>query len=336
MIQFQWWWMVVIAPLPWLLARLPTPMPAAAREPDNPPTVAIRVPFYQLARSAVEPLAVGRSTPDRMRKVLFAVAWLTLVAGAMRPQWIGEPIAVAGKARDLLLAIDISPSMQETDLILNDRQVSRLRVVKQVVSDFLKARSGDRVGLILFGAQPYVQAPLTHDTQTVGQLLKEADLGMAGNATAIGDAMGLAIKRLRNRPAASRVLILLTDGANTGGEVAPERAAELAAEAGVKIYTIGIGADEVLRRSLFGMRRENPSADLDEALLQSIASRTGGAYFRARSTGELELIYEQINQLEPVEQKERFYRPVAEYYWLPALLATGALLVLRARGEVET
>jgi Ca-activated chloride channel family protein len=332
MIRFEWWWLFVLLPLPWLLARL-----EAYQRLRRKTTVqayipaAVRVPFYALAVSTVSHASSRPSgTQSRRLKLLMLLTWLGLIAAIMRPQWVGEPIAQTSRARDLMLAIDISPSMQETDLILENRQVPRLTVVKQVISQFLEAREGDRIGLILFGAQPYIQAPLTYDRTTVNLLLQEAGLGMAGNATAIGDAIGLAIKRLRSRPADSRILILLTDGANTAGEVSPEQAATLAAEAGIKIYTIGVGADEILRRSLFGMRKENPSADLDEQLLQAIAQTTGGDYFRAKSTGELEFIYEAINQLEPVEQAARFFRPTTEYFWIPALFSMTVFLIWQA------
>lgn len=323
MLNFAWWWCALLIPLPyWIMQR-------RRREREQEPvTLAVRVPFFNEARNAAEGRSLRNRSGMRWRQVMLWLIWISLVSGLMRPQWVGDPIAQSSKGRDLLLAIDISPSMQETDLLINNRQVPRLQVVKRVAGEFIRAREGDRVGLILFGALPYIQAPLTYDRVTVDQLLQEAGLGMAGNATAIGDAIGLAIKRLRERPAESRVMILLTDGANTGGEVSPEQAAKLAAEAGVKIYTIGIGADEVLRRSLFGMRRENPSADLDEDLLKSIAKQTGGDYFRAKSTGELEMIYESINQLEPIEQAERYFRPITEYHWIPALFCLLGLAIL--------
>lgn len=210
-------------------------------------------------------------------------------------------------------------------MVLQGYQTDRLTALKQVVSDFLKQRDGDRVGLILFGAKPYIQAPLTFDLATVEQLLYESQIGLAGNATAIGDAIGLAIKRLRDRPAEARVMVLLTDGAELGSEVDPIKAAELAKEAGLRIYTIGLGADEAYRAGLFGRQRYNPSADLDESLLRHIAQSTGGEYYRARSTSELELVYEAINQLEPVMQDGRIFRPVTEYYWVPLI---GALILL--------
>ncbi|ABC31477.1 uncharacterized protein containing a von Willebrand factor type A (vWA) domain [Hahella chejuensis KCTC 2396] len=316
MLTLAWPWLLLALPLPWLIRK-------RRKNNEEGRNLALRVPFYQQAARVLEGAdASSSSAPSgRWSAILQVLAWTLLVVAVCRPQWQGEPIPMDYEARDLLLAVDISPSMQETDLQLKGNQATRLDVVKSVVTDFIQVRQGDRLGLILFGAQPYIQAPLTYDLVTVGELLNEATLGIAGNATAIGDAIGLGIKRLRERPADSRVLVLLTDGANTGGEVSPEQAAKLAADAGIKIYTVGVGADEIIRRGIFGYRKENPSADLDETLLQSIADETDGQYFRARNTGELELIYESINQLEPIKQQQRFFRPTTEWYWGPLLVA---------------
>jgi len=207
--------------------------------------------------------------------------------------------------------------MEVQDLQLNGQAATRLHVVKNVVSKFVEQRNGDRIGLILFGSEPYVQSPLTFDTTTVNTLLQEAFLGMAGRATAIGDALALGVKRLRQRPEQSRVLILMSDGTNNAGEIPPEKAAQLAAQENIKIYTIGIGADEMLQRSLFGSVRVNPSEDLDEEMLNLLADLTDGQYFRARNTEELDDIYNLINSLEPVEQETKSFRPTkALYYWL--------------------
>ena len=232
--------------------------------------------------------------------------------------------------RDLMLLVDISPSMDERDMVIQGRSINRLQAVKRVLDQFIDRREGDRLGLVLFGTQPYVQAPLTFDRETVRTLLLEAGLGMAGRATAIGDAVGLAVKRLRDRPQEQRVAILLTDGANTAGEVSPDKATEIAAAAGVRLYTIGIGADSMIQRGLLGSRRVNPSRDLDEALLTRMAEQTGGRYFRARSLPELEMIYDSIDQLEPIEQEGQFYRPVTELYVWPAGTAVALWLLLSA------
>jgi Ca-activated chloride channel family protein len=206
--------------------------------------------------------------------------------------------------------------------------VSRVEAVRQVGADFISNRTGDRLGLILFGSNAYVQSPLSFDTATVKQFLSEAQIGFAGSETAIGDAIGLAVKRLKERPAESRVLILLTDGQDTASSVKPLEAAQLAASLDIRIYTIGIGADAMtlpgLFGSSFGSRRVNPSAELDEAGLREIARITGGQYFRARDPQELVKIYQLLDQLEPVEQATSVHRPRQALGYIPLL---GALLL---------
>lgn len=329
MITLAWWPVLLLLPLPALLKRLRRVSEKSGSDTahsDNSTLSALRVPFYRQA------LAAGHldqhQAPPRWSQLMAWLAWAALIAALARPQWVGEAVPVTQNARDLFLAIDLSPSMQEEDMVWRNRRTTRLNVTKAVVSDFIAQREGDRIGLILFGSQPYIQAPLTFDLKTVETLLREAAPGMAGDSTAIGDAIGLAVKRLQERPRDQRLLVLLTDGRNTSGEVSPQEAAKQAAQRDIRIHTIGVGSDEPVRRGLFGMPR-NPSADLDEALLKEVATLTGGQYFRARSTGELEMVYEVINQLEPVEQDARLYRPVTEYYWVLLLTALGLGLTSR-------
>jgi len=230
--------------------------------------------------------------------------------------WIGDQVSLPVSGRDLMMAVDLSGSMETADFIINRTQVDRLTAVKNVAGEFIERRQGDRIGLILFGKRAYVQTPLTFDRTTVKYMLHESEIGLAGKETAIGDGIGLAVKRLRDRPVESRVLILLTDGANTAGEVEPLKAAELAKTIGLKIYTIGVGADSMEMQSFFGTRRVNPSADLDEETLTKIASLTGGAYFRAKDTRGLEAIYEKLDALEPAIQDAETLRPEkALFYW---------------------
>ncbi len=232
--------------------------------------------------------------------------------------------------RDLMLAVDLSDSMRISDFKIADREVNRLTATKYVASQFIERRVGDRLGLVLFGSQAYLQTPLTFDTRTVNQLLQESAIGLAGERTAIGDAIGLALKRLDQSPQTSRVLVLMTDGANTAGEVTPIKAAQLAAERELKIYTIGIGADEQIKSTWFGVRKINPSAQLDEATLKTIANSTGGRYFRARDTEELEQIYQLLDELEPLGFDQQSLRPVhALFYWpLAAALILASLIYL--------
>lgn len=325
MMAFQWPWLSLILPLPFLVRWL---LPAKPQTQQ----AALIVPFLDdLPTNGPTPFSSQQRWPIR----LAAFAWIFLVIACTRPQWLGEPLELAVNGRDLMLAVDVSGSMEEKDFVINDKRYDRLTATKYVVSDFVKRRVGDRIGLILFGTQAYLHVPLTFDRQTVETLLNEAFIGITEDEpqTSIGDAIGLAVKRLQDENNDSRVLILLTDGANTAGELSPLKAAEIAVEHHLKIYTIGIGADEILVRSLFGTRRVNPSADLDEKTLQAIADTTGGRYFRARNTEELEQIYQILDQLEPVEKDKQFFRPRSELYVWPlafsmaftALLAVGRL-----------
>jgi Ca-activated chloride channel family protein len=310
-----WPWLLLLAPVPWLLRIL---LPAS-RAGDFQ---ALKVPWFG-------EVAGGRA--DWMKRPWLALVatlvWLLLVFAASRPQWVGEIESMPVTGRDLLLAVDISGSMDTQDMILDRNAVNRLKVVKKVAGEFIQRRHGDRVGLVLFGSRAYLQTPLTFDTETTAILLDESEIGLAGRETAIGDAIGLAVKRLRDDAASDRVLVLLTDGANTSGEVQPLQAAEFAARDGLTVYTVGVGADEMMVQDFFGSRVVNPSADLDEDTLRTIAERTGGRYFRARDAEGLEKIYEILDELEPVESDVEIIRPVDElFYWPMGLAYVVALL----------
>jgi len=333
MFEFIWPWMFWLLPLPLLSWVL---IPKAEKK-----LPALLVPFY----SELEGRQLDNDLdPWRWVKLcLLSLIWLTLITASARPLWIGEPVSLPASGRDLLLAVDISGSMKTADMIVEDKQIPRLLVVKAVVGEFVNRRKNDRLGLVLFGSQAYLQVPLTFDRKTVKQLLDEAQLGFAGEKTAIGDAIGLAIKRLRDRPAESRVLILLTDGANTAGEVSPLQAAELAKQTKVKIYTIGVGATEMKTAGVFGTgfgsRTINPSADLDEETLQTIADKTGGQYFRARNPEELAKIYQILDKLEPIEQDQETFRPQKSLFYWPlgiALFITLGLLSFYAIRSLYT
>lgn len=326
MISFEWPWLALLLPLPYLVYKLARPV-GDRRE------AALRVPFLD---DFVD--ETGRSPElrsSRWMTLLAAVAWALLIMAAMRPQWLGDFIDFPVSGRDLIMAVDLSGSMQEEDFLLKGQRVDRLTATKFVAGDFIDRRIGDRIGLILFGERAYLQAPLTLDRETVKTLLYESAIGLAGRATAIGDAIGLAVKRIRQRENANRVLILLTDGANSAGEVEPIEAARLAAREGLKIYTIGVGADEMVVDFFFGTRKINPSADLDEKTLTEIADMTGGQYFRARDTTELDKIYAILDELEPVERDVRRFRPRKSlYYWPLALsLALTTMLLLYRYGR---
>jgi Ca-activated chloride channel homolog len=325
MIHFQWFWLICLLPLPLLIRYL---LPAAAIQEE----AALKVPFLDDFPSA-ETHSI-RAAEKSWRLWLAAAAWLLLILAVMRPQWLGEPIEQTVSGRDLMLAVDLSESMTAQDFILRDQQVDRLTAIKAIATDFINRRVGDRLGLVLFGTQAYLQTPLTFDRKTVATLLDEAVIGLAGEATAIGDAIGLAVKRLQNTPANSRVLILLTDGANTAGEVSPLKAAELAASYKLKIYTIGVGADEMIVPGFFGARKVNPSVDLDEKTLTAIADKTGGKYFRAKNTEELNQIYQLLDQLEPVEKDKQYFRPRSELYFYPLAFALLIAAALALQNEV--
>ena len=232
---------------------------------------------------------------------------------------------------DLMLAVDVSGSMEARDMVINNSQLSRFEVMKVVISDFAERRVGDRLGLILFAANAYIQTPLTFDRSTVATLINELQIGMIEeSATAIGDAIGLSVKHLRERPESNRVLILLTDGVNNAGAISPIQAGELAAQESIKIYTVGMGADSLVQRSFQGTRSINPSAELDEENLTRIAESTGGRYFRARNVEDLVAIYEELDTLEPIEQDEQTFRPINMlFYWpLGAAVVLSFLLAL--------
>ena len=315
MIHFEWPWMLLVLPLPWLLARM---MP-----PARPHGAALFLPFADAVAGAAAPEAHGLS---RARKVLFALIWLLLLLAAVRPQWLGDPLPVPTTGRRLLLAVDVSGSMSTQDMAGN---ANRLQVVQKVAGDFIRRRSGDQVGLILFGTQPYLQAPLTPDLNTVGKFLNEAMVGIAGQQTAIGDAIGLALKRLRDDTdkaghKGEMVLILLTDGSSNAGAMPPQEAAKMAATAGLRIYTIGVGSND--QTGFFGMSVGN--SDLDEDTLKFIAKTTGGEYFRATDVKNLEKVYARIDQLEPSDARQQWYRPRDE--WFPWPLGAALLLSLPA------
>lgn len=324
MYELAWPWFALLLPLPWLLRWT---IPTAKKSQQ----AALRVPFFETLQQLNAGAHGAPSTHLSNKSWLPILIWCCMVMAVVRPQWLGEAVATPLTGRDLLMAVDVSGSMEIPDLSLSGEQVDRLSVVKEVGGDFIKQRLGDRVGLVLFGTQAYLQTPLTHDRHTVSQMLNESQIGIAGKATAIGDAIGLSIKRLRDRPDQSRVLILLTDGDNTAGEVDPREAAQLAADNNIKIYTIGLGADRMEIPGFFGNRVVDPSADLDEKLLEEIAILTGGRYFRAKESAQLSEIYQLLDQLEPSEGESEYYRPRVELYAWPLGVAMLLSLLLAWR-----
>jgi len=326
MISFQWLWVFLILPLPLLARALLPPAP-------TPKAGALKVPFFRelAAAGLITPRGAG---PRWGRLALLSLIWLLLVTAAARPTYVGPPVPVPVEGRDLMLAVDLSGSMARQDFAVGGIPMDRLSVVKSVADQFIARRAGDRVGLILFSTRAYVQAPLTFDRNVVRELLASSSIGMTGQETAIGDAIGLAIKTLRNRPADQRVLVLLTDGANTAGMLDPIQAAALAAREQVKIYTIGVGSDP---RALNPFLLNVPS-EIDEDALRKIADITGGHYFRARDVVALAGIYADIDRLEPVAGDPLYLNATtALFQWplgaalaLSLLLGAGLLLPARA------
>jgi len=319
MFELEWPWALLFFPLPFFIWYF---LPASGTRQQ----AALRVPFMQDFDSLNSSLHKVKA--KIWLNMLAILCWILLVLATARPLWVGEQIELPVSGRDLMLAVDLSGSMQVEDFRIEGQAVDRLTATKYVARDFIRDRQGDRLGLILFGRNAYLQTPLTFDLTTVNTLLMESAIGLAGKETAIGDAIGLAIKRLKDKKDSSRVLILLTDGANTAGEITPLKAAELAANHGLKIYTIGIGADEMVRESFFGKQRINPSQDLDEKTLTAIAEKTGGQYFRARDTKELTEIYQLLDDLEPVEVDTQTLRPEKSLFMWPLAIALLLALII--------
>lgn len=254
---------------------------------------------------------------NRTQWLPLVLIWLALVFSISNPVWYGEPVEQTLEGRDILLAVDISGSMRLKDMTLQGRYVDRLTAAKSVISQFVAKRQGDRLGLILYGSNAYMHVPLTTDLKTLNTLLYESRIGFAGNETAIGDAIGLGLKRLHELKHDQRMMILLTDGNNSAGAMEPLEAANIAAEQGLKIYTIGVGSRQGLR-ALFG-----GSSGVDESTLTQIAQLTGGQHFTATDTAELEQIYQYIDALEPTPDQAESIRPQRSLAWYGLLAALG-------------
>ncbi len=302
MIDFTWWWAWLLLPIPLIIYWL---LPVA----QSGDLRALYLPFF----SALLQSDSGRRRYTPYKVILCSCAWILLIASIARPIWLGEltPIAVVG--RNIMLAVDISESMQQQDFWYSNRSITRLTAVKAVAGSFIEQRAQDRIGLVLFGSNAYLQTPLTFDVKTVNYFLQEAVSGLAGRTTAIGDAIGLSIKHLKHYEDEERVLVLLTDGSNNAGVLSPLEAAELAAQTGIRIYTIGVGPRP--RQSLFSQS----SGGIDEQTLHTIADTTDGRYFRAHDLNELSKIYSLIDQLEPSASEDESHRPVRELYFIPLL-----------------
>lgn len=318
-VSFAWPWLLLVLPLPWL-ARMLLP-------PARDASAALRVPYG----SRLDPIAAAGRVGGRgaALPLLAWLAWALLCIAAARPQQLGAPVAPPQAGRDLMLAVDLSGSMGDEDMELGGRLVDRLTAAKAVIAGFLDRRAGDRIGLVVFGQRAYALAPMTLDLDSVRRQLDDSVVGLAGRETALGDAIGLAVKRLAQQRSGQRVLVLLTDGVNTAGMLDPLKAAELARDNGVRIHAVAFGGSGG-GISVFGLPIRLPGGgdDVDEATLQRVAALTGGKAFRARDAGELAGIYAEIDRLEPVARAAQPVRPRIERYPWP--LAAALLCALLA------
>lgn len=305
MLAFYWPWLLLLLPLPLLIKRI------------NIDSAGGHLQLPGIATTMTHSNAVNQ----KVSRKRYWLMWTFLLLAIARPQWLGDPIELPAKGRDLMMAVDLSGSMQIEDMVINGQTVNRFTLIQHVLSDFIERRKGDRLGLILFADHAYLQAPLTLDRRSVATFLDDAQIGLVGKQTAIGEAIALAVKRFDKVDESNRVLILLTDGSNNAGNIDPEVAAQIAAKRNVTIYTIGVGAEILERRTIFGKERINPSMDLDEEQLKKLASITKGRYFRARNSEELNSIYQEIDKLEPVSRDQLSYRPKSELFYWPLLMS---------------
>ena len=326
MIQVAYPWELLATPLPFIFRYI---LPKTHDDIVS----GLKIPFFERISNI---FGSSHSSYPKLSylKYLAAIIWILIVISGSGIQWLGKPLPVEQSGRELLLAIDLSGSMQTPDMETNGQYQTRIDIVKDVAHDFIDNRTGDRLGLILFGSQAYLQTPLTFDRHTITSMLDDATIGLAGQQTAIGDAIGLSIKKLIDYPSGDKALILLTDGGNNAGVLQPIDAAKLAQKEHIKIYTIGIGASQITIPGMFGPRTINPSSDLDVNTLKEVASITGGKFFRAEDGDSLRNIYATINQLEPVKANSVVVRPITPFYpWSLglALILSFLLLTLKTR-----
>jgi len=340
MFEFLWPYMVLLLPLP-LLVRLfwPRFVRPGQEIPSEGQRTTLLHPALTRLETSFKTHRPRTAIAGKLQALLLALLWTALTLTAMRPQLLEPHTEIKSEGYDLMLSIDTSRSMTALDFSSEGRPVSRMAVVKGVMGKFIENRPGDRVGLVIFGNQAFVQSPLTLDLRAARQILDQIEPGMAGNATAMGDAIGLSVKKLRERPEGSRVLLLVTDGENTAGLIPPMDAARLARREGIRIYAIGVGSNqkEVMIRSSDGQYRSESDIGLNEEALQHIAESTGGAYFRATNTSALEEISERINALEKTEaDSHTVLIPYPLYRWpLAAALLMLLLLGLFPEGRIR-
>lgn len=328
MINFEWPWMILLLLLPlgrWLLERQRQDKYGDRQERQ----VTLLHPALGDLQEAFHARNPGRPIGSRLLRLFMTLVWVGLTLALMRPQWLEPHTEERTEGYDLMVAVDASHSMEALDFTVEGKQVSRMQVVKGVMGRFIEGRQNDRVGLIIFGSQAFVLSPLTLDRQAVSHLLEDLVPRIAGDGTAMGDALGLGVKKLRERPQGSRVLVLIADGENTAGAIPPLEAAHLAAREGTRIYAIGVGSNKEEVPIMEGGRLVTRSdLGFDEEVMREIAQVSGGAYFRATDTKALENIYQRIDELEKTQVESRTVMiPYPLYRW-PLVVALFALLLL--------
>lgn len=325
MFHFHFPWVALLLPLPlllrWLLPTLPNSKPKGTAE--------IKFPAAHRLKNSFTDFQAIPKRKDPMFSWLLLISWTLLIIALMQPENVDRFRQVRNKGYDLMMAVDISASMKALDFSTRDKTVSRLDVTKEVVVNFINGRQGDRLGLILFGQNAYLHVPLTLDIASVKRMLNDCAVpGMAGSATAIGDAIGMGVRTLREQPPGSRVLILLTDGEDNASSIPPLEAAKLAKQYGIRIYTIGIGKKGMVPfPNPFGGYSVG-EVSIDEELLSEIAKETGGQYFSATDPIMLSSVYAKIDELEKSEAQETLFLIREPLYQYPLTLSLFALLIL--------
>lgn len=326
MFELAFPWAFLALPIPvviwFLLPRVPLELPAA-----------LKVPFFDGIAAIFE--KPNSSNAQQVNRIWLFLIWALLLIALSGPRWVGAPMPLEREGRNIMMALDLSGSMELNDLLWKGRPATRLSIVKRAAMQFVNDRKTDKIGLILFGSQAYLQTPLTYDHRSVLMRIDDATVGLAGKTTSIGDALGLAVKRLQSVPSDGRVIILLTDGVNNSGVLDPIKAAELAASEGIKIYTIGLGANPSQQQENALFLALNPAAELDEDTLKEVAEVGGGQYFRATDGESLHKVYKTINQLEMASQESETIRPQFDYYAWPLSIALLILIIffIRQRGH---
>ena len=318
MLTFAYSWIFILLPLPWLLRAI---LPARRTA-----QVAVRVPFGERLRAATaERGSVSRATKKAVRQFLPALIWLLVLSSLARPQWIAAPLTKDMPTRDLLLLVDLSSSMSAEDFTNADgKKVDRLAAVKEVLGDFLVRRSGDRVGLVVFGDAAFLQAPFSTDLSLSRQLLDETAIGMAGPRTAFGDAIGLGVTLFENSDIPAKTIIALTDGNDTASKLPPAEAGRVAKERGIRIHTVAIGDPTTVGED-----------KLDTEALRAVAQNSGGTYFFAGDRQQLAGIYAELDKIETRQVNVISHRPRNDLFYWPLLAALVFSLVEKSRAVLR-